>query len=263
MIFHLYNINIFNTAIYVNLLFISYICIPGNVFSAFRFHLLNVFSSHAIMTDKRHVEEELLAGISELFLTYGLRSTSMHDICVQLRISKKTLYQIFENKDDVVKQVMFYRIGKRRKMDTVDRLEMVSPIVFINDIKRHIIEELNTLMPANYFDLKKYHPVVYKEVEEENEAYFEAIMTVVLQKGLDSGYFREDINLEIQIYLLTHQFNVLRETELVNSGEHPKPLLVNTIIDNFILALSSAKGLTEFERIQQEEKNEECSNKNE
>ena len=54
-------------------------------------------------------KEELLENISELFLKYGLRSTSMDDICSHLKISKKTLYQHFSNKDDVVEQVLLYR----------------------------------------------------------------------------------------------------------------------------------------------------------
>ena len=60
-------------------------------------------------------KEELLASISELFLKYGLRSTSMDDIATHLKISKKTLYQQFTNKDDVVEQVMLYRRRVRIK----------------------------------------------------------------------------------------------------------------------------------------------------
>ena len=67
-------------------------------------------------------KEELLANISDLFLTYGLRSTSMEDICNYLKISKKTLYHIFENKDDVVEQVMLYRLESIRKRTTPKKI---------------------------------------------------------------------------------------------------------------------------------------------
>lgn len=49
-----------------------------------------------------HLKEELVGCISDLFLKYGLRSTSMDDMANHLKVSKKTLYQIFENKEDVV-----------------------------------------------------------------------------------------------------------------------------------------------------------------
>ena len=49
------------------------------------------------------------------FLRFGLRSTSMDDIANHLKISKKTLYQQFANKDDVVEQVMLYRRDEKIK----------------------------------------------------------------------------------------------------------------------------------------------------
>ena len=58
---------------------------------------------------ENHVEPsktQLLESISELFLKFGLRSTSMDDIASHLKMSKKTLYQYFANKDEVVEQVM-------------------------------------------------------------------------------------------------------------------------------------------------------------
>ena len=55
----------------------------------------------AMSKEQKQASEELLENISGLFLKYGLRSTSMEDICSHLKISKKTLYQFFQNKEDV------------------------------------------------------------------------------------------------------------------------------------------------------------------
>ena len=69
-------------------------------------------------------KRELIAAISDLFLRFGLRSTSMDDIANHLKISKKTLYQQFANKDDVVEQVMrargdWYKPGDKAVAVTV------------------------------------------------------------------------------------------------------------------------------------------------
>lgn len=74
------------------------------------------------------MKEELLANISDLFLRFGLRSTSMDDIASHLKISKKTLYQQFANKDDVVEQVMLYRRKERIKNTNTKELEGLNPI---------------------------------------------------------------------------------------------------------------------------------------
>lgn len=215
--------------------------------------MTNVFQNTACMHENTHLKEELLAAISELFLTYGLRSTSMDDISARLKISKKTLYQIFENKDDVVEQVVSYRLEKRRKENAPDELSEVSPVRFLYNIKKHILADLDTQLPANYFDIKKYHPEVYGKVLRDELNLMETTMDAVLKRGVREGFLRSDTDMKLQMYLLAKQFNFFREQELANAIEYPGADLVSVIIDNFILALATEKGREEFEKIKKEE----------
>lgn len=203
-----------------------------------------------------------MAAISGLFLTYGLRSTSMDDIAAHLKVSKKTLYQIFENKDDVVEQVVFYRFEKRREENAPDELLRMSPVQFLYNIKRHILADLNTQLPANYFDVKKYHPEVYGKILREESKFMETIMAAVLNRGVAEGFLRSDTDMKLQTYLLTKQFSFFKEQELANVMEYPKADMVSVIIDNFILALATEKGRDEFEKIRKEEKDCKMLNNN-
>ena len=75
----------------------------------------------SIMTKERITEKA-----NELFMRYGVRSVSMDDIAAQLGMSKKTLYQYYTDKEELVDAVLshFLRItgsnalmaGKKRKM---------------------------------------------------------------------------------------------------------------------------------------------------
>lgn len=208
------------------------------------------------MHENTHLKEELVAAISGLFLTYGLRSTSMDDISAHLKISKKTLYQIFENKDDVVEQVVFYRLEKRREENAPDELSKMSPVQFLYNIKRHILADLNTQLPANYFDIKKYHPGVYAKILREESKFMETLMDVVLKRGVEEGFLRSDTDMKLQTYLLTKQFSFFKEQELANAMEYPKADLVSMVIDNFILALATEKGREELGKIKKEERRE-------
>lgn len=214
---------------------------------------MNVFSGLIGMHENTHLKEELVAAISGLFLTYGLRSTSMDDISTHLKISKKTLYQIFENKDDVVEQVVFYRLEQRRKENAPDELLRMSPVQFLYNIKKHILADLNTQLPANYFDIKKYHPEVYAKILQEESTFMETLMDVVLERGVKEGFLRNDTDMKLQTYLLTKQFSFFKEQELANVMEYPKADMVSMVIDNFILALATQQGREEFEKIKKEE----------
>lgn len=204
--------------------------------------------------ESNHSKESLLESISELFLTYGLRSTSMEDICVHLKISKKTLYQFFANKDDVVEQVMYYRLEKRRVENAPGELTKMNPVVFLYNVKNHILYDLTTQIPANYFDLKKYHPEVDKKIQKEESEFLSGVIKTVLAKGEEEGYLRKGINSELQLYLLAKQLSFLREQKMLNAIEYPASLLISTIFDNFILALATAKGIQIFEEIKKNEK---------
>lgn len=204
------------------------------------------------MIQDNRFKEDLLAAISDLFLRFGLRSTSMDDICGHLKISKKTLYQIFENKDDVVEQVAFYRLRKRLEENTPDGLQ-VNAIRFLHDIKIHILADLNSQLPANNFDLKKYHPQVYQRLQQEEVRVISDLMDRVLKKGVKDGFLRAEADMKLQLYLLTRQLGTFREQEMLKSADYPVPVLLSAIMNNFILILSTPKGKAEFERILKEE----------
>ena len=132
-----------------------------------------------IMTESEfnRAREELLENISELFLKYGLRSTSMDDICSHLKISKKTLYQYFSNKDDLVEQIMMHRRNNYRTQKDIEELKQHNSVEIMLTIRDHIIRSFNSRMPANLFDLKKYHPDVYQRVNNKDQILSKIYLT--------------------------------------------------------------------------------------
>lgn len=200
------------------------------------------------------IKEELLENISELFLKYGLRSTSMDDICSHLKISKKTLYQIFSNKDDVVEQVLFHRRNNYRILKIRAELRRHNAINIMLLLRDHIVSSLNSQMPANLFDLKKYHPDVYERINELDQVLIHDLMTEVIKKGIDEGYFRKDINKDIQVYLFVKQMAFLGELEMVSKVKYPLDSIVTTIVENVIRSFANPKGLEELEKLLEKDK---------
>ena len=201
-------------------------------------------------TNDETYKETLLAGISDLFLKYGLRSTSMDDMASHLNISKKTLYQYFTNKDDVVEQVMVYRHELLRHHEDLQELTQKNAIEIIQQLKHFLAKELNSRMPANWHDIKKYHPTVYKKLKEEEEKTKQEFLRILLDKGIEEGFFRKDIDKKLQIYLLSTPLTYLGDPELISRLEYPVYTIVCTILDNFARAIATEKGLKEIERQQ-------------
>lgn len=193
-------------------------------------------------------KEELLENISELFLKYGLRSTSMDDICSHLKISKKTLYQFFRNKDDVAEQVFLHQRNSRSRKD-LEELKQHNAIQIMLTIRDHIITSLNSRMPANLFDLKKYHPDVYQRINDHDCSFIRNVLLEVINKGIREGYFRTDVNQEVQLYLFIKQVAFLGEPEMISEIKYPLDIIISTIVENFIRCFATPQGTNELEKL--------------
>ena len=194
-------------------------------------------------------KEDLLETISDLFLKYGLRSTSMDDICSHLKISKKTLYQLFSNKDDVVEQVLLHRRESHRTQKYLTALWQHNAVQIMLLIRDHIIASLNSRMPANLFDLKKYHPDIYQRVNEKDQIFIHNLFHEVIERGIQEGYFRADINKEVQVYLFVKQMTFLGEPEMISDIKYPLDIIVSTIVENVIRSFATPQGMHELEKL--------------
>ena len=192
--------------------------------------------------ESKQLKEELLENISELFLKYGLRSTSMEDICTHLKISKKTLYQLFANKDDVVEQVMIYRRNNHQTQQQLKKLRQLDSIQMMLSIRDHIIESFNSRLPANLFDLKKYHPEVYKKADIIDQETIQGLFNEIIEKGIKEGHFRTDINQEVQVYLFVKQMLILSEPELISEIKYPIATIISTIVENTLRSFVTPQG---------------------
>jgi len=195
---------------------------------------------------------QLLAAISDLFLKFGLRSTSMDDIANHLKISKKTLYQQFSNKDDVVEQVFLYRREKIIENTDVNELIKRNPIEVIYEIRNFMVSDLGSRLPANHFDLKKYHPAVYERIARHEETSTREFFIALLDHGIKQKYFKEETDKKLQLYLLSKQLHFLKDPEIISKLEYPLAVIISTIFSNFIYAISTEKGIKEFEKLKEE-----------
>lgn len=202
-----------------------------------------------IESELYRTKEELLENISELFLKYGLRSTSMDDICSHLKISKKTLYQFFSNKDNLVEEVMLHRRSNVRIQKDLERLRQYNSVQIMLRIRDHIIASINSRMPANLFDLKKYHPEVYQRVNEKDQLFIHNLLNEVIDKGVAEGYFRPDIDREVQVYLFTKQMAFLGEPEMLSEIKYSVERIVFTIVENVIRSFATPQGIEELKKI--------------
>ena len=192
---------------------------------------------------------EIIQGISEIFLHYGLRSSSMDDICNHLKISKKTLYTWFDNKDQVVEAVMQYRQDKYRAEDILRQTKDIPAIQLVMSIAENITESLKSLLPLNTFDMKKYHPLVYEKMTRQDSGHIHRCLNFLVRKGWQEGVIRKDIDTEIQEEILNMEIAYVADPENWPKLKHSIDQILFTIFENLVRSIATPEGIEELEKI--------------
>ncbi|MBO0937737.1 TetR/AcrR family transcriptional regulator [Fibrella sp. HMF5335] len=142
------------------------------------------------------MKEKILNEAERLFWKYGVRTITMDDIARRLAISKKTIYQYFTDKEDIVYQVVNYHI--EHEMIECTRLidQSMNPLeemLMISDLMRRNADMVN---PSLLMDVQRYYPKAWDAFLQHKEGRIITDIKANLQRGVDQGLYRTDIDLE-------------------------------------------------------------------
>jgi len=142
-------------------------------------------------------KERILAKAADLFLRYGIRSITMDEIATQLGISKKTIYQFFTDKDDMVSAVIDVEIRKNEDECNLSRDQAENAVHQIFLALESLEEMLKYTNPLMLYDLEKHHPRSYRKLKEYKYQFLYQMIAANIQWGMDEEMYRSDIQKDI------------------------------------------------------------------
>ena len=138
----------------------------------------------------------ILHAARQLVLQYGVRSVSMDDIAAHLGMSKKTIYQYYTDKDELVEGIVAAVINDNEQCCNKDRdgaENAVHEIILAMDM---VADMFATMNPSLLFDLKKYHPKSFAIVQAHKSDYIFKVMRQNLQRGIKEKLYRSEIDID-------------------------------------------------------------------
>jgi AcrR family transcriptional regulator len=187
-------------------------------------------------------ESKIFDAAFNLFMKYGIKSVSMDDIAKHIGISKKTIYNLVENKKQLVHQVVSQFISQEEKDVTKIMQDSTDAIDEMLNIGRYWIKFLREMKPTMVFDLQKYHPSVWRLVETDHFKFIGQVVKANLIKGQNSKFYREEINPDIITQLYMAKSNTLANEEIFPNQEYPKPDLFEQFFIYHLYGVASEKG---------------------
>ena len=215
--------------------FFLYLCI---VFSTLMHDL------KAETTYRQSLRERILDVAFAKFVRMGIRAVKMDDIAHELGISKRTLYEIYENKGIL----LFEGVKRYKKLRDEEMSKKAkdsdSAIAFILDVYRREAEISHVVSPVFYSDLVKY-PQVVKFLETKRKEQRLLFIDLML-RGVKEGYFRSDLNYELVVMLFDALGGYMSDKELYK--KHSFEELFHNMVFVTLRGFCTIKGIEKLDR---------------
>jgi AcrR family transcriptional regulator len=143
------------------------------------------------------VKERIQEKAGELFMRYGVKSITMDEIASQLGVSKKTIYQYFADKEELVDSVIEQKLktSQGECLAGIDCSENAVHEEFL--MQDRFLEHLSRLNPVALHDMEKFHPSAYKKFNDHRNTFMREIEEKNLRKGIAQGLYRPEIRVDI------------------------------------------------------------------
>lgn len=195
-------------------------------------------------TARQELREKIIIAAGELFAKEGIRSITMDDIAASFGISKRTLYELFSDKEALLIEC----IRRNIKIEEAYMREQAAQSLNVLEIllKRYqrSIERFHATSKKFFDDIMKY-PRAYEQLKNGNNRTTEDAVNF-FKEGVRQGYFREDVNFPIVSHLLRTQMDILIESDICKT--YPFLDVYESIMFTFLRGISTEKGVRELER---------------
>jgi AcrR family transcriptional regulator len=189
------------------------------------------------------IRDRIIEEASESFKKYGIRSVTMDSLANQLGMSKRTIYEIFSDKDELLTAVLT-RIAQQQR-DLVKRVldESENSIDAIFTMLEMNRDNFQAMSPAFQADLKKYHHEVLMKKADDSEMPDYRNHQEVIENGIKEKLFRKDINPDLVNRCLYNLGRSIIDHELYPYELFTRHEVIQNIFINYLRGIATPKGL--------------------
>ncbi len=187
-------------------------------------------------------DERILNAAKDLFWKYGIKSITVDDICKELGMSKKTIYQYFADKDAVVLEITKNEIALREMECDAICLQSKNAVHEILLMMKQMGEMFSRMHAKLFYDLQKYHPDAWQLFLDYKENYILPLIEKNLKRGIEEGLYRENLNIKIMARLRAHEIQMAFDPAIFPPDKFSLAEVQMQMIDHFLHGVATDKG---------------------
>ena len=190
------------------------------------------------MPTKAHI----LKSAEELFFRYGVKSVTMDDIATHLGMSKKTIYNFFKDKDELLSE--FAKTFVDRNSGAFEHVckSANNAIDEIFCVMKHLRSMMQQMNPKLFYELQKYYPQAWQQLRDFREKHVAEMIQKNLERGIKQGVYRSDINIIILAKLRLEEIDMAMNNNLFPIDKFDIAQVQITLFEHFLYGICTLKG---------------------
>jgi TetR/AcrR family transcriptional regulator, cholesterol catabolism regulator len=188
-------------------------------------------------------KKDILEQAHKLFMRNGIKAITMDDIASHLRISKKTLYEHFTDKNDVVEHMVAF--VTKQNTSCIDGIckHGLNAIDEQYEIASFVANMVSQMHPSIHFDIEKYHPKAWQILNEVKRSHVFDCLMKNMNKGIKEGFYRDDIHPEVIARIYMSRFDVMFDGDLFPANKFAFADIVWESFAYHVHGIASTKGV--------------------
>lgn len=186
--------------------------------------------------------ERILETASRMFRTYGIKSVTMFDIARECGVSKKTVYEHFKDKEELVQDGVRFLLNRHELHLEDFRQQSANAIEELLKEVEYMEQLGNSINPVMLFEMQKYLPDIWKEVETFKQGQLLQAIIANLERGVKEGVYRNDLKLNIMAHMRMQQLDMAFEPPKFPAVQFNMHEVIKEITTHFILGVTTMKG---------------------
>ena len=202
---------------------------------------MSEYTKHLV--PRPELRERIIDTAVEAFSAHGIKSITMDDIAAALGISKRTLYEVFSDKESLLKECILKAQADRDKYLQKVFEQSHNVLEVILAVFQKSIEMFHKTNKRFFEDIKKYPKAYALMTNRHNQDSEETVN--FFKEGVKQGIFRDDVNFAIINLLVREQIDVLMNTDICK--EYSFLEVYESIMFTFLRGISTEQGAHELE----------------
>lgn len=200
--------------------------------------------------------ERILLEAEQLFFRYGVKSITMDEIATHLGISKKTIYQFYKDKKELVYKVVENKILKQQiEMNdiTVKASDPVHEILLTSDYLKNIFQNMN---PFLLMEVQKYYPRAFGVFQSHRDKCIFVNIYNNIKSGMEAGLYRSGIDVDTIARLRMVCIDAAFNPDNFPLAKRNLNELQTQLIEHFLYGICTLKGhklINKYKQIKEEE----------